>query len=63
MLEILLALPFVLALVIAPLRRASRRTMGWLAAVAPLLGLGYHQLRSLLRKHGMVKSRRRREGP
>ena len=30
---------------------------------APLLGLGYHQLRALLRKHGMVKSRRRREGP
>jgi psp operon transcriptional activator len=29
---------------------------------APLLGLGYHQLRALLRKHGLVKSRRRREG-
>jgi psp operon transcriptional activator len=26
---------------------------------APLLGLSYHQLRALLRKHGMVKSRRR----
>jgi psp operon transcriptional activator len=30
---------------------------------APLLGLGYHQLRALLRKHGMVKSRRRRDRP
>lgn len=29
---------------------------------APLLGLSYHQLRALLRKHGMVKSRGRQEG-
>lgn len=28
---------------------------------APLLGLSYHQLRALLRKHGMVKSRGHRE--
>lgn len=30
---------------------------------APLLGLSYHQLRALLRKHGMVKSRRRGDDP
>jgi psp operon transcriptional activator len=30
---------------------------------APLLGLSYHQLRALLRKHGMVKSRRRGDAP
>lgn len=29
---------------------------------APLLGLSYHQLRALLRKHGMVKSRGSRDG-
>jgi psp operon transcriptional activator len=29
---------------------------------APLLGLSYHQLRALLRKHGMVKSRSHRDG-
>jgi len=29
---------------------------------APLLGLSYHQLRALLRKHGMVKSRGRQDG-
>lgn len=29
---------------------------------APLLGLSYHQLRALLRKHGMVKPRSSREG-
>jgi psp operon transcriptional activator len=28
---------------------------------APLLGLSYHQLRALLRRHGMVKPRRRRK--
>lgn len=28
---------------------------------APLLGLGYHQLRALLRKHGLVKSRSRQK--
>lgn len=30
---------------------------------APLLGLGYHQLRALLRKHDMVKSRGRLNAP
>lgn len=30
---------------------------------APLLGLSYHQLRALLRKHGMVKSRGSEDGP
>src|SRR5690606_27482616 len=39
MLEILLALPFVLALVVGLARNASRRTTAWLAAAAPLLGL------------------------
>lgn len=29
---------------------------------APLLGLSYHQLRALLRKHGIVKSRSNRDG-
>ena len=29
---------------------------------APLLGLSYHQLRALLRKHGLVKSRNNRDG-
>ena len=29
---------------------------------APLLGLSYHQLRALLRKHGLVKSRSNRDG-
>jgi Transcriptional regulators containing an AAA-type ATPase domain and a DNA-binding domain len=28
---------------------------------APLLGLSYHQLRALLRKHGMVRSRSSRD--
>lgn len=32
------------------------------AEAAPLLGLSYHQLRALLRKHGMVKSRGNQEG-
>jgi psp operon transcriptional activator len=32
------------------------------AEAAPLLGLSYHQLRALLRKHGMVKSRGSRDG-
>ncbi len=39
MLELLLALPFVLALVIALSRNASRRTVAILAGLAPLLGL------------------------
>jgi multicomponent K+:H+ antiporter subunit A len=39
MLEILLALPFVLALVVGLARNVSRRTTAWLAAAAPLLGL------------------------
>lgn len=30
---------------------------------APLLGLSYHQLRALLRKHGMVKTRGKRDKP
>ncbi len=30
---------------------------------APLLGLSYHQLRALLRKHKMIKSRDKRDGP
>ncbi len=30
---------------------------------APLLGLSYHQLRALLRKHDMVKSRDKQNGP
>jgi len=38
-LEILLGLPFALALVIALSRSASRSRIGWLAAAAPLLGL------------------------
>jgi len=38
-LEILLGLPFVLALVIALWRSASRTTTAWLAAAAPVLGL------------------------
>ncbi|MDH5831787.1 monovalent cation/H+ antiporter subunit A [Luteimonas sp. M1R5S18] len=40
MLILLLALPFVAALAIALARGASRRTIAWLAAAAPLLGLG-----------------------
>ena len=40
MLELLLALPFVLALVIALSRNASRRSIAALAGLAPLLGLG-----------------------
>lgn len=40
MLELLLALPFVLALVIALSRNASRRSIAVLAGLAPLLGLG-----------------------
>lgn len=39
MLYLLLALPFLTALVVAPQRRASRRLIGWLTAMAPLLGL------------------------
>lgn len=39
MLELLLALPFVLALVVALSANASRRTHAWLAGLAPLLGL------------------------
>ncbi|MCR6663364.1 MAG: monovalent cation/H+ antiporter subunit A [Luteimonas sp.] len=39
MLTLLLALPFLAALVIAVARGASRRTIAWLAAAAPLLGL------------------------
>ena len=39
MLEILLALPFVLALVVALSRNVSRTTTAWLAGSAPLLGL------------------------
>ena len=39
-LEILLGLPFALALVIALWRSASRTTIAWLAAAAPVLGLG-----------------------
>ncbi|MGY1410476.1 MULTISPECIES: monovalent cation/H+ antiporter subunit A [unclassified Luteimonas] len=40
MLLFLLALPFAAALAIALARGASRRTVAWLAAAAPLLGLG-----------------------
>ena len=39
MLTLLLALPFEAALIIALARGASRRTIAWLAAAAPLLGL------------------------
>ncbi|WP_149194702.1 monovalent cation/H+ antiporter subunit A [Luteimonas suaedae] len=39
MLELLLALPFVLALVVAVLRDVPRAVTAWLAASAPLLGL------------------------
>ena len=39
MLELLLALPFVLALVVGLSANASRRTYAWLAGLAPLLGL------------------------
>lgn len=39
MLELLLALPFVLALVVALSANASRRTHAWLAGLVPLLGL------------------------
>ena len=39
MLTLLLALPFAAALIIALARGASRRTIAWLAAAAPLLGL------------------------
>ncbi|WP_370563650.1 monovalent cation/H+ antiporter subunit A [Luteimonas salinilitoris] len=39
MLELLLALPFVLALVVAVLRDVPRAATAWLAASAPLLGL------------------------
>ena len=39
MLTLLLALPFAAALIIALSRGASRRTIAWLAAAAPLLGL------------------------
>ncbi|MBS7457881.1 monovalent cation/H+ antiporter subunit A [Coralloluteibacterium stylophorae] len=39
MLEALLALPFALALLIACMTKASRRTIAWTAAVAPLGGL------------------------
>ena len=38
-LEILLGLPFALALIVALSRSASRRTIAWIAASAPLLGL------------------------
>ena len=40
MLELLLALPFVLALVVALSANASRRTVACLAGLVPLLGLG-----------------------
>jgi len=40
MLELLLALPFVLALAVALSANASRRTSAWLAGLVPLLGLG-----------------------
>ncbi|MBP6216247.1 MAG: monovalent cation/H+ antiporter subunit A [Luteimonas sp.] len=39
MLTLLLALPFAAALIIALAQGASRRTIAWLAAAAPLLGL------------------------
>jgi len=39
-LEILLGLPFALAMVIALSHSASRTTIAWLAAAAPVLGLG-----------------------
>ena len=39
MLTLLLALPFAAALIVALARGASRRTIAWLAAAAPLLGL------------------------
>ena len=39
MLTLLLALPFAAALIIALVRGASRRTIAWLAAAAPLFGL------------------------
>ncbi len=39
MLELLLALPFVLALAVALSANASRRTSAWLAGLVPLLGL------------------------
>ena len=39
MLELLLALPFLLSLVIALAHRASRRTIAWLAGAAPIGGL------------------------
>ncbi|HEY0333412.1 MAG TPA: monovalent cation/H+ antiporter subunit A [Stenotrophomonas sp.] len=38
-LEILLALPFVMAAVVAALRARSRRSLAWIAAAAPLLAL------------------------
>ncbi|MDR2872477.1 MAG: monovalent cation/H+ antiporter subunit A [Xanthomonadaceae bacterium] len=38
-LEILLALPFVFALIVASARGVSRQTTAWLTAAAPLLGL------------------------
>ncbi|HEY4554824.1 MAG TPA: proton-conducting transporter membrane subunit, partial [Lysobacter sp.] len=40
MLELLLALPFVLAVIVLALQNASRSTVAWLAGAAPLLGLG-----------------------
>src|SRR5690606_36648832 len=40
MLYLLLAMPFVAALLIALVTRASRRAIGWLAALVPLVGLG-----------------------
>ena len=40
MLELLLALPFALALVVALSANASRRTVACLAGLVPLLGLG-----------------------
>lgn len=39
LLDILLALPFLMAAVVAALRHVSRGTCAWLAAVAPLAGL------------------------
>ncbi|MCK9488804.1 MAG: monovalent cation/H+ antiporter subunit A [Xanthomonadales bacterium] len=39
MLHLLLATPFVAALIVALAHRAPRRVIGWLAAAAPLLGL------------------------
>lgn len=44
------------------IKRALAETRYNQAEAAPLLGLSYHQLRALLRKHGMVKLRDSRNG-